>query len=84
MAEIDGHIHGVSICRRAPKISNLIFTDVLLLFCQANQHNVEEVTKILKVYALASGQSINLEKSLVFFSGNTSAKNKSWIKDKLK
>lgn len=83
MAEIYGHIHGVSICRRAPKISNLIFTDVSLLFYQANQHNVEEVTKILKVYALAPGQSINLEKSLMFFSDNTSAKNKSWIKDKL-
>ena len=83
MAEMDGHIHGVSICRRALKISNLLFADDSLLFNQANQHDVEEVTKILRVHDAASGQSINLEKSSIFFSGNTSTKHKSWIKDKL-
>ena len=33
--EHDGRIHGVSICRRAPKISNLMFVDDSLLFCRA-------------------------------------------------
>ena len=41
------------------------------------------VKEILQVYASASGQSINLEKSLVYFSGNTVLEQKNWIKDVL-
>ena len=36
-AELEGHIHGVSICRRALKISHLFFADDSLLFCQASE-----------------------------------------------
>ena len=35
------------------------------------------------MYAGASGQCINLEKSSVYFSGNTPLEQKSWIKDSL-
>ena len=41
------------------------------------------ISKILQVYAGASGQCINLEKSFVFFSGNTPLEQKRWIKDSL-
>ena len=34
-AENDGKIHGASICRGAPKVSNLLFADDSLLFCRA-------------------------------------------------
>ena len=69
-ADLEGKIHGVSVCRRAPKITNLLFVDDSLL-CKATKTEVEVVNDILKTYAQASGQSINLEKSFVYFSSNT-------------
>ena len=54
-AELEGWIKGVSMCRRAPRITNLLFADDSLLFCQANKQEVKEVTEILKLYAIASG-----------------------------
>ena len=44
---------------------------------------MKEVTEILKLYASALGQCINLEKSSVYFSGNTPMEQKNWIKDAL-
>ena len=35
-AELEGRIHGVSICRRAPTIFNLLFADDSLLLCRGN------------------------------------------------
>ena len=78
-AESDGKIHGASICRGAPKVSNLLFADDSLLFCRATQNEVEVISEMLQTYANASGQCINLEKSSVFFSSNTSANQKQGI-----
>ena len=44
---------------------------------------MKEIKEILQVYASASGQSINLEKSSVYFSGNTLLEQKIWIKEVL-
>ena len=77
---MEGHIHGVSICRRAPKISHHLFADDSLLFCQASEKETQEVLEILKLYAKASGQCINMEKSLVYFSSNTSSHKRELIK----
>ena len=54
-----------------------------MIFCQANQSEVQEIVKILQVYAGASGQCINMEKSSLFFSGNTPRQQKHWIMDSL-
>ena len=82
-AELEGRIHGVAICRRAPQISNLLFVDDSLLFCRASNNEDEEITNILQVYAKASGQSINLEKSSMLFSTNTPCDKKEEIKETL-
>ena len=82
-AELEGRIHGVAICRRAPKISNLLFADDSLLFCRASSNEVEEIADILQVYAKASGQSINLEKSSMLLSTNTPCDKKEEIKETL-
>ena len=74
--ELKGRINGVSICRRAPKVTNLLFADDSLLFCQATQTKGVAIAKILQTYAKASGQSINLVKSSVYFSNNTTSSQK--------
>ena len=66
-AEMEGRIHGISVCRRAPSISHLLFADDSLLFCKADKEEVHVINQTLKLYEEASGQCINFEKSSVFF-----------------
>ncbi|KAL0011163.1 hypothetical protein SO802_006271 [Lithocarpus litseifolius] len=82
-AESEGRIKGVSICRGAPQITNLMFADDSLLFCQATRAEGETITEILQTYERASGQRINLEKSSAYFSSNTSDRQKGQILDVL-
>ena len=68
---MENQISGVSICKNAPKITNLLFADDSLLFCQATQSKVVAISEILQKYVAASGESINLQKSSMYFSKNT-------------
>ena len=68
---MDGRINGVSIYKRVPTISNLMFENDSILFCRANLREFEVINDVLQIYANASGQCINMEKSLVYFSNNT-------------
>ena len=70
-AEIGRTLHGVSISRNAPKITNLLFADDSLIFSRASSAEINSIVEILQVYAKASGQCINLEKSSMYFSNNT-------------
>ena len=72
-------LNGVPICQKTPKISNLLFADDSLLFCQATHSEVEVIIEILQTYTGALGHSINLEKSLVYFSSNTQGRQKEEI-----
>ena len=68
---MDGCIKGASICRRAPKISNLMFADDLIIFCRATSGEVGVINEVLQTYANASGQCSNMEKSSIYFNSNT-------------
>ena len=70
-AKLEGRIKGVSISRGAPRVTNLLFADDSLLFCQAIQNEGQAIVEILQKYAKASAKCINLEKSLVYFNSNT-------------
>ena len=82
-AEMENRIHGVSICRRAPSITHLLFADDSLLFCQSKQEEVQVIMDTLQLYAKASGQCINMEKSSILFSSNTKVEQREWIKNNL-
>ena len=43
----------MSICRGAPRVTNLLFADDSLLFCQATPKEGEVVAKILQTYERA-------------------------------
>ena len=79
-AEREGQLHGVSICRRAPSVSHLLFADDSLLFCQATQDEVQTILEVLQLYAVSSRQCINLEKSSVYFSSNVEEDQRQGIK----
>ncbi|XP_065629141.1 secreted RxLR effector protein 78-like [Quercus suber] len=49
-AELDRRITGVSICRGAPRVTNLLFANDSLLFCQATPKEGEAVAEILQTY----------------------------------
>ena len=74
----------MAVCRNAPCITNLLFADDSLIFCQTNNNEVQVVLDTLQLYTNASGQCINLEKSLAYFSSNVTMEQKAWIVDKLK
>lgn len=48
------------------------FLPTTIFFCRDNLSEVHNIMEILKKYAEASGQEINLAKSEVFFSRNIS------------
>ena len=74
----------MAVCRNAPCITNLLFADDSLIFYQTNNNEVQVVLDTLQLYTNASGQCINLEKSLAYFSSNVTMEQKAWIVDKLK
>ena len=62
---------GISISRNCPNITHLFFANDSILFCKAKTEECQELKQIFRRYEDASGQKINTDKSLVFFSPNT-------------
>jgi hypothetical protein len=67
-----GDMHGINVCRGAPVVSHLLFAVDSFLFCRATVTEVNKLMQILRTYANASSQEINLAKAEVFFSCNMS------------
>lgn len=63
----DGTWRGIRIRSQALELRCLFFTDNSLLFLQANADGVNSLKKVLDAYQAATGQSINMAKSSVFY-----------------
>lgn len=65
-----GDIHGCKISPTAPVITHLLFADDSFLFFRADTAEATVVKGLLNEYERQSGQSVNFQKSGVFFSSN--------------
>jgi hypothetical protein len=75
-ANNEGILSGVPTSKRGPRLSHLFFADDSLLFCRANIAQWIQMTNVLRIYEEASGQKLNKSKTSIFFSRNTSVKDR--------
>ncbi|XP_030505207.2 uncharacterized protein LOC115720191 [Cannabis sativa] len=69
--ERQGWIHGCKVANGAPRVSHMLFVDDSYLYCQASKVEAHRVRELLTKFERASGQEVNLSKSSIFFSTNT-------------
>ncbi|XP_042954568.1 uncharacterized protein LOC122290977 [Carya illinoinensis] len=74
-----GLIKGVAVSRKGTRINHLLFADDCAIFCRAQLVEWYQIKGLLKVYEEASGQTLNKEKTSVFFSSNTRVETKNFI-----
>ena len=64
-------LKGVVSCHGGVKVSHLLCVDDNLLICEAITKECQNLMRILAIYETASGQTINRQKTTLFFSPNT-------------
>lgn len=74
---------GLKIAQYCPAVSHLFFADDTLIFCKVIDEEARKIMHILSTYGAASGQMINVDKSVVFFSKNTRDDRKNAVLDML-
>ena len=60
----------IRLSRGGPSLSHVCFADDLILFAEASVSQIRVIRKVLETFCGASGQKVNLEKSVIFFSEN--------------
>lgn len=83
MEEFEGRLMGYSCSRGGPRISHLFFVDDSLMICRANVEDVSVLRKVLWDYEFVSSQAINMDKSSISYSPNTSKPDRLAIKSLL-
>ncbi|XP_060968357.1 uncharacterized protein LOC133035933 [Cannabis sativa] len=78
-----GRLNGIRIAREAPAISHLMFADDTILFCRANEKEVESLVNCMMIYESWSRQQCSKLKSGVLFSKNCSRALQRILMDKL-
>lgn len=66
-----GNFKGVKLKRTCPVLTYLYFADDVFFFFRTSPSNALELKSIINVFCFALGQTVNLEKSGLFFIMNT-------------
>ncbi|XP_060959224.1 uncharacterized protein LOC115699974 [Cannabis sativa] len=74
-----GRLHGCKVARGAPMVSHMLFADDSYIYCQASEEGILSMMELLDCFQIASGQQVNLQKSSLFFSLNTSLEDRNRI-----
>ncbi|GMJ07053.1 hypothetical protein HRI_004374500 [Hibiscus trionum] len=69
-ANANGELEGASIGRSHFEVSHLLFADDSIIFSEASMSRARNLQSILTAYENESGQKVNYNKSLIFFSKN--------------
>lgn len=67
---VDGPWKPISLNRKGPLLTNLMFADDVVLFAHADLSQVQVIKECLMDFYGAVGQRINFNKSNMFFSAN--------------
>ncbi|XP_062152749.1 uncharacterized protein LOC133861064 [Alnus glutinosa] len=68
---LEGSLTGVSISHRGYQLSHLFFADDSLLFCQSTSREWGNICHLLNQYEAALGKKLNVSKTSIFHSRNT-------------
>lgn len=74
-----GAIHGCKIANGAPIVTHLFFVDDCYLFFRATVQKAESIKECLVLYEKASRQQVNFQKSVIFFSRNTTSQDENAV-----
>jgi hypothetical protein len=75
------NLQGYKVARGCIPLTHLLFADDLIIFTQASSLQVGIIKECLAKYSLWSGQSVNMGKSNILFSPNTTSSTKASILD---
>ncbi|XP_062075025.1 uncharacterized protein LOC133779038 [Humulus lupulus] len=70
--EHKGWLHGCKVASGAPLVSHMLFADDSYLYCRVLVEEARNVQLLLRNFEQASEQKVNMAKSYIFFSTNTS------------
>ena len=82
-AQEEGSLKGIRVARGSPRLNHLLFADDTMFFVRAHKESSAALNCILKQYEIASGQSINTDKSSITFSHRTPRSLKRVVHDTL-
>jgi hypothetical protein len=68
-----GLLKGISISKNNPQITHLLFADDLIIFAKATSAEASVIKVCLENYCGWSGQAVNVSKSSILFSKNTTS-----------
>ncbi|XP_062005568.1 uncharacterized protein LOC133722711 [Rosa rugosa] len=70
-ASNSNRLEGIKLSTHCPGITHLFFADDALFFMKATLNNCRSLQAIIDAYCIASGQSVNYDKSSIYFSAKT-------------